>query len=432
MNQLYPFQEIGVARLLKGNHILAFEPGLGKTPTTARALTSLIEKGNILIVCPALVRNNWASELQKWGGVDEKDIGLIDTGLRKGMSEKKEAEWHDRLYRKVIITSYNLMGKLVYPNYFNVVVFDEFHRLKNALTNSYDVAKELIRVNKPEYVWGLSGTPIPNEVKDLWSQLDLLWPERFGTYWQFCAKYCILETNEYGTLARGANQEALPELLQRLDPLMHRVTKSEVASFLPPLNCRTIYLANNQPKLKAVQEWLEEAPRPAVVLTHTRAQAKQLAELYGRPLRRFITGEQPIAERLAKIDQAFKAKDVIFATMHSVEEGINNLAAFPAALFYDLYWRPKTMIQVIGRFSRLNSPTDRGANIDMFVRKGTVDERLVRVVIEKVENINSLLKAGQGESALEEGLRRMGQTEEEFKADLLATFSKEIDFSEEY
>lgn len=437
MPQLYPFQLDAVEKLKTGNHLLAFEPGLGKTPTSITAATQLLgtsPTSYVLIVCPAMTRVNWREEWIRWGAFESHHIGLLHMGKRKNMSTKKLEEWHDNIGRRVTVTSYKLLDKFldVFPNRFNIVILDEIHHIKNHESGIFKTVNKLLDNHTPDYVWGLSGTLIPNEVKDLYGPLKTLFPRLFPRYWDFAGKYCRLEKNEYGTAVVGANMENLPQLKKLLVPLSTRRTRAEVAEFLPRLQLIPIYLDQGLDRLQALQEWLDDAPRPSIVLTHTRAQAHQLAELYGRPLKFVVTGEQDVQTRLRLIDNAAKMRAIVFATMHSVEEGINNLANYGSAIFFDLYWRPKTMVQVIGRFSRLNSATDRNAQVHMFVRKNTVDERIAATLTERIDAMNHLFKAGQGEQAFADSLEYFGRTEEQFKEDLLKSFGGDIDLANEY
>ena len=220
---LYEFQERTVKRIIKagGTHLVAFEMGLGKTPTAIEALRRQGER-NILIVCPAVVRPHWEKEFDLWWP-DHPEVQVLSKGK----------DFETITLGGIKITSYALAKHLEgLSDNFDSVVLDEVHMLKNSFSKRSKTFKTFLTSKHKRLL--LSATPITNEPKDLWNPLNLGWPCRFGTYWQFCFRYALIEKNEYGMKAYGLDRENEKELRRRLAEVCTRVTKAEVAHLLPP------------------------------------------------------------------------------------------------------------------------------------------------------------------------------------------------------
>jgi SNF2 family DNA or RNA helicase len=173
------------------------------------------------------------------------------------------------------------------------------------------------------------------------------------------------------------------------------------------------------PSLEWAEDTLESAKK-IVVFTHLRETAETLAQKIEKAteIPTFcITGDMAPDKRLSTIDE-FKAlpKAAIVATMHSVGIGINGLDVATDVLFAELYYRPETVSQALGRFNRLSSkePT----TISLLVLEGTLDEALAVKLNQKISAINSAIKAGQGEENLEKALGA-AESDEQFFADLI-------------
>jgi len=228
---LYEFQRVAVHKVLQegGTGFLNFEMGLGKTPTAIEILKHL-NCHTVLIVCPAVVRLNWESELKKWGW--KGNIQILDTG-------KKAKSYAEEPVPGAVIVSYELLTHLT-KCVFAATIFDESHYIKNNKAGRSKHARS-IRIRNPSAAClCLSATPITSEPKDLHNQLDMLWPGRFGTFWQFVNRYSNLTSNGYGTEIKGTNDLHISELESRISATCQRVTKHEVAHLLPPFLVQTL------------------------------------------------------------------------------------------------------------------------------------------------------------------------------------------------
>ncbi|KAK2651936.1 hypothetical protein Ddye_011792 [Dipteronia dyeriana] len=218
------------------NGILADEMGLGKTIQAMAFLAHLAEEKNIwgpfLVVAPASVLNNWADEISRfcpdlktlpyWGGLQERTV------LRKNLNPK-------RLYRRdagfhILITSYQLL--VSDEKYFRRVkwqymVLDEAQAIKSANSIRW---KTLLSFNCRNRLL-LTGTPIQNNMAELWALLHFIMPTLFDSHEQFnewFSKGIESHAEHGGTL----NEHQLSRLHAILKPFMLRRVKKDVVSEL--------------------------------------------------------------------------------------------------------------------------------------------------------------------------------------------------------
>ncbi|KAE8098737.1 hypothetical protein FH972_016778 [Carpinus fangiana] len=218
------------------NGILADEMGLGKTIQAMAFLGHLAEEKNIwgpfLVVAPASVLNNWNDEVNRfcpdlktlpyWGGLQDRTI------LRKRIKPKdlyrREAGFH------ILITSYQLL--VSDEKYFRRVkwqymVLDEAQAIKSSNSIRW---KTLLSFNCRNRLL-LTGTPIQNNMAELWALLHFIMPTLFDSHEQFnewFSKGIESHAEHGGTL----NEHQLNRLHSILKPFMLRRVKSDVISEL--------------------------------------------------------------------------------------------------------------------------------------------------------------------------------------------------------
>lgn len=218
------------------NGILADEMGLGKTIQAMAFLAHLAEEKNIwgpfLVVAPASVLNNWADEISRfcpdlktlpyWGGLQERTV------LRKNINPK-------RLYRRdagfhILITSYQLL--VSDEKYFRRVkwqymVLDEAQAIKSSNSIRW---KTLLSFNCRNRLL-LTGTPVQNNMAELWALLHFIMPTLFDSHEQFnewFSKGIEGHAEHGGTL----NEHQLTRLHAILKPFMLRRVKKDVITEL--------------------------------------------------------------------------------------------------------------------------------------------------------------------------------------------------------
>ncbi|PWA92794.1 SNF2-related, N-terminal domain-containing protein [Artemisia annua] len=218
------------------NGILADEMGLGKTIQAMAFLAHLAEEKNIwgpfLVVAPTSVLNNWADEISRfcpdlktlpyWGGIQDRTV------LRKKINPK-------RLYRRdagfhILITSYQLL--VSDEKYFRRVkwqymVLDEAQAIKSSTSIRW---KTLLSFNCRNRLL-LTGTPVQNNMAELWALLHFIMPTLFDSHEQFSewfSKGIENHAEHGGTL----NEHQLSRLHAILKPFMLRRIKKDVVSEL--------------------------------------------------------------------------------------------------------------------------------------------------------------------------------------------------------
>lgn len=166
MHTLRPYQEEGVRFISRpGGSGLFLDMGLGKTCITLTALTP--EMLPALVVAPKRVAEEvWPDEQPKW----RPDLTLA---LAAGTpARRKQALAAD--VDIVVISRDNLADALPQAKRFRTLIIDELSGFKSPSSARFKTAKKLVRGGGITRVWGLTGTPTPNGLLDLWSQVFLL------------------------------------------------------------------------------------------------------------------------------------------------------------------------------------------------------------------------------------------------------------------
>ncbi|MBG0777503.1 MAG: DEAD/DEAH box helicase [Desulfovibrionaceae bacterium] len=218
--------------------ILADEMGLGKTIQTLSFIQHLVNRGHDgpnLIVVPTSVLPNWEREAEKFvPGLTR----LIIYGTRRENMFKKIADSH------LVITTYALLRRdleELQKYEFSSVILDEAQNIKNPNT----ITARSVRKLSASIRICLSGTPIENNLFELWSLFEFLMPGFLGSQHSF--QRGIVKPIKDGDL------ETLDYLRTRVKPFILRRTKAEVARDLPPKVESTYYcaLADEQMELYA-------------------------------------------------------------------------------------------------------------------------------------------------------------------------------------
>jgi SNF2 family DNA or RNA helicase len=201
--------------------ILADEMGLGKTLQALAFLSSLSDKKSgsapALVVCPTSLVENWRREAARFTpGLKVLTIDGPDRAARFGQLEEVD----------LAITSYALLRRDIdryRPRAFSAVILDEAHHIKNPDSQVAQAACSL----RSNHRFVLTGTPMENSVRDLWSIMHFALPGYLGSRQDFRERY-------EQPLSRGSGAEEVRERLsRRLRPILLRRRKQEVAKELP-------------------------------------------------------------------------------------------------------------------------------------------------------------------------------------------------------
>jgi SWI/SNF-related matrix-associated actin-dependent regulator 1 of chromatin subfamily A len=227
---------------LDGGHIW-IPPGGGKT------LCALVwlcyEPLDLkLVVCKAAGRSTWADEIRKWTKFEP--VLLLGHTPDASVFENYSGKvfilgWETAIHWKDCITKAKAFTRIA------SLVMDETHTAKasrrsdgiiqpdgstkwedrdNLTAAAAALSKHALRR------LGLTGTPVPNRIRDLWAQLDLMEPWAWGGFRSFGMRYCGAHHNGYGWTYDGYSNG--DELKTRLRFCTHRVAPSTVRKELPP------------------------------------------------------------------------------------------------------------------------------------------------------------------------------------------------------
>lgn len=227
------YQLQGLNFLAKMHHagtpcILGDEMGLGKTYQTISLICYLKENlqqvGPSLIVCPLSVLSSWENEFKKWA--PSLKLTRFHTSEKY---RKLEMENITKNVTKVdaILTTYDMLKAKGVATFFNrkqfrYVVLDEGHIIKNEETDAAQACRALKSYSKLI----LTGTPLQNNLHELWSLLNYLYPEYFVDSELFDNGFNI-----------GANSVVDKSILLKCNVLLQRFMlrrlKAEVEKLMP-------------------------------------------------------------------------------------------------------------------------------------------------------------------------------------------------------
>jgi len=262
---LFPHQRAGVAFLaIAKRALLADEPGLGKTAQAIRALKKLQDNGEevfpILIVCPNTLKKNWAREFARWWPeVSTQVIKGSSTQRKKQFETESEVyiiNWeslrsHSRLsgYGSIALVHCKACGGLnesitetrcevhlreLNKIDFKAVVADEIHRSKDPKSKQ---SRALWSASgDAEIRFALTGTPIANNVVDLWSILHWLSPTDWPSKTKWIDRMIDIMLNAFGgMMVIGVKPLMQDEFYKGVNPVMRRMLKKVVLPWLPPV-----------------------------------------------------------------------------------------------------------------------------------------------------------------------------------------------------
>jgi SNF2 family DNA or RNA helicase len=203
--------------------VLADDMGLGKT-LQSLALICHAKKADpgiapFLIVAPTSVVANWAAEAARFA--PELTVVLIaDTLRRRGQDLDEIITGAD-----VAVTSYTLF-RLDFEAYsaqdWSGLLLDEAQFVKNHQSKAYQCARRL----PAPFKLAITGTPMENNLMELWSMLSITAPGLFPNPTRFRDYYAR-------PIEKGGDGELLGQLRRRIKPLVKRRTKEQVAADLP-------------------------------------------------------------------------------------------------------------------------------------------------------------------------------------------------------
>ena len=434
--QIRPYQQVGFKWMktlycagLGG--ILADDMGLGKTLQTIALILSVYKNNRnvkALIIVPTSLIDNWMSELNRFAP-DLKCMDIVGgVDVRKQIFKK----WDEY---NVFISSYGLVVNDI-ENYskrtFDIMVLDEAQKIKNHLSKT---AQEIKKI-KAETKFALTGTPIENNLSELWSIFNWLIPPLLKDFDSFNSKYIHTTEN-------------IEELKEKIRPFILRRMKKDVLKDLPEKIETTIkieltdmqkklYLTYREQALKLLEEEnkifnvLSKLIRlrqicchPGMFLENYKESSGKLDTLMGMieelrdegrkvlvfsqftkmldivkgELEKYniqyevLDGRIPQNKRSDIVDNFNQGMATVF--LISLKAGATglNLTSADTVIHCDPWWNPGIEEQASARAYRIGQKNN--VQIIYLITKGTIEEKINDVKKQKNELIEKLIQPGE-------------------------------------
>ena len=216
---------------------LADDMGLGKTLQAIALLSNLHEekKKKSMVIMPKSLIYNWENEIKKFA--PKLKVGVY-YGINRDFSSLKKVD--------VILTTYGTIRNDIenlLEHKFDLLILDESQNIKNI---SSQTTKAVLLLNAKKRV-ALSGTPIENNLLELYSLFRFLNPEMFGSVQRFTNSY-ILPIQKY------SDTSTIEELKKKIYPFLLRRVKKEVLEDLPDKIEKLVYVDMNDEHRRFYEE----------------------------------------------------------------------------------------------------------------------------------------------------------------------------------
>lgn len=225
------------------NGILADEMGLGKTIQTISLITYLIEikkqNGPFLVIVPLSTLTNWNLEFEKWAPSVSRIVYKGPPNARK--QQQQAIRWGNF---QVLLTTYEYIIKdrpILSKVKWNHMIVDEGHRMKNAQSK---LSSTLTQYYMSRYRLILTGTPLQNNLPELWALLNFVLPNIFKSVKSFDEWFNTPFANTGGQDRMELTEEEQLLVIRRLHkvlrPFLLRRLKKDVEKDLPDKQERVI------------------------------------------------------------------------------------------------------------------------------------------------------------------------------------------------
>jgi SNF2-related domain/SNF2 Helicase protein/Helicase conserved C-terminal domain len=458
---LRPYQDVGVRWLgfLSGLGLgacLADDMGLGKTIQVLALLLTLSRQGGesrpSLLVAPASLLANWAAEAARFA----PSLRVFVAHPSFASAEKLKAPSPEELSQTdLVVTSYGSTLRLdwIGKTRWRVAVLDEAQAIKNPDAKQTRAVKAL----HAESRIALTGTPIENNLRDLWSIFDFLNPGLLGSskaFADFVKRLAAKEPVSYAPLRKLVGPYILRRLKTDRSVIADLPDKTEVKAFCGLSKRQAVLyqaaVAEFDEKLRSVSEdiarrglvlatlmrlkqicnhpshglgdgvWDEKdsgkfgrlaeiaetvmsRQEKMLVFTQFREIIEPLSDLlaatFGRP-GLALHGETAVGKRKDLV-KAFQEDESIPFFVLSLKAGGSglNLTAASHVVHFDRWWNPAVENQATDRAFRIGQK--RNVLVHKFVCRGTIEERIDVLIESKRQTAEDVL-AGGGEINLTE------------------------------
>ena len=426
--KLRSYQQEGVDFLSTRWHsYLGDDMGLGKTIQAIGVMNSC-RISRALIICPAIVKLNWKRELGNWIYNKQMMIHIVTSGSDNISSRAN-----------IIIVNYDLLLKdhilkQLKSIFFDVLICDEAHRLKNM-----EAARTKWVLGVAGVAWKakrkimLSGTPVLNKPVELYVVLKTLYPKALGiydTYAKFAYRYNGAYKDDMGRMQLGRPTN-LDELHQKLKGFLLRRTVEDVDEELPdvtfqviefPIDAKIKKVIDHEHELLGSDDgrgntsrgndaiirhetaWakidlsieyiknLMDEKEKVVIFAHHRDIIDELRNKLSGYGVRVLQGGLTADQKQKSIDDFVERKDIriFIGQIQAAGQGVDGLQKVSNTIvFVESSWVPGEIKQAVGRIRRIGQEKDK-LFIHFLVAEGTIDAAMIMSVVYKDKAIQQL------------------------------------------
>ncbi|WP_419727435.1 SNF2 helicase associated domain-containing protein [Terrisporobacter petrolearius] len=407
--------------------ILADEMGLGKTIQTIAFLLNKKDK-KTLIVTPTSLIHNWKSEFEKFAP-------SLSVGISHGLKKDRLSIIKNINDFNVILTTYGSLRNDLeeYEKLeFDYCIIDEAQNIKNPLASSTDAVKAIKASNK----FALTGTPIENNLMELWSIFDFIMPGYLYSLTKFNAIF-IKDVSQVENLKR------------MIKPFILRRTKEQVIKELPPKIEKEFYVEMGKTQRNTYGIYVEEIKRkleekrdvknkitifsyltklrqlcldPSIIVEGYKgksaktdtcleiikdyiekdnkilvfSQFTSVLKNIGKKLNKnkinfyYLDGSTPAKNRITLVD-SFNNNEEIKVFLISLKAGGTglNLTSANTVIHFDPWWNPSVQNQASDRAHRIGQK--QVVEVIKLISKGTIEEKIMELQQKKSELIHDML-----------------------------------------
>lgn len=441
--KLFDYQKEGITfSLFKKGNIIADEMGLGKT---LQAITTAVLKKDIyginktLIICPASLKYQWKKEIEKF----TNETAVIVEGMRSDRHSlyKSAGEFFIIANYEAVMRDITVICK--YPP--DMIILDEAQKIKNYDTKTSSAVKSIPK----KHSLVITGTPLENNLLDLYSIMNFIDPEILAPQWEFSMNHCYFDKTKKNQITgyyelqklknkltdfviRREKADVLKELpavqevvvpvqlhpaqteihsglARSLAPILHKKHKTvydmqRIQQILTSMRmvCDSTFLidkeTNHSPKLEELETILleklniKEKKRKVIIFSEW----KTMLHLIGKMLKTkgigyvTLSGDVPVKRRDWLIDEFAKNPDtLVFLSTEAGGVGLN-LQFADTVINFDLPWNPAKKNQRIGRINRIGQVNPKLTAVNM-IAINSIEQNIANGIVVKEALFNAVL-----------------------------------------
>uniref|UniRef100_A0A8C4Q287 Excision repair cross-complementation group 6 n=1 Tax=Eptatretus burgeri TaxID=7764 RepID=A0A8C4Q287_EPTBU len=386
--------EMGLGKTIQ---VIAFFAGLSYSCLRTRGLNYRYEGlGPSLIVCPTTMMQQWVGEFHAWWPPFRVAV-LHDSGSYTG--RKSELIKSIVAGSGLLITSYacvRLLHELLLNQVWHYVILDEGHKIRNPEAAITIACKQF----KTPHRIILSGSPMQNNLKELWSLVDFVYPGKLGTLSAFMEQFSV-------PITMGGYSNASPVqvktayrcaciLRDTISPYLLRRMKADIKNklALPDKNEQVLFCRLTDEQRSVYQTFLNS--REVFRMMDGDFQVFMLEILTEFVQHQGYTyvkmdGTTSIASRQPLINKFNKDESIFMFLLTTRVGGLGvNLTGADRVIIYDPDWNPSIDTQARERAWRIGQT--RKVTIYRLLTAGTIEEKIYHRQIFKQYLINRVLK----------------------------------------